>query len=373
MSLNPSPGVVLVTSAGSDSARELIECLAPLRHRLRVVGINLLPDWPSLFLCDVAYLVPPTADQARYRPRLEEIIAREAPTLVFAGRDEDLSVLAALAEEERYQAIRILGPPTPLVPVCNDKLATARFAAEHGLPFAETEVEAAGVWSLVERHGLPIVAKPRWIGHASKDVYMLTQADQVRAALAAGSFVFQELLATELLARSMTQWRPDLGVPMSWALEDEVDTINLAIGRDGQVLRAMVTASERKGGSMSRSRAEERPEVTKITNAFAAAMAAQGYRGSLNIQGKTLPGRGFVIFEINGRVAGSASARALAGFNLPATLASHYLWDEPFIGEAAALPLSETPIVCRMLSSHTIPRHALATLRETGRWSRDGG
>ena len=187
-------GRILITSVGSLVGWTLLAALQPIRSRLTVIGCNTLYASPTLFDCDRLHLVPKSSDVNAYRQALRGIIHREQPDLVIPGRDAELGVLAELARTPELRTTRVLVPPVGLVPVFNDKLETARFAARHGLPFAHTAYETTDIKALAEVHGFPLVIKPRCGGHASKTVYIVTNPGQLRAALAIGDMLVQECL-----------------------------------------------------------------------------------------------------------------------------------------------------------------------------------
>lgn len=353
---------VLITSIGSRAAEGVLASLQPLRAQLRLVATNSIAGAPGLYDADAAYLVPATAQRAAYVQHLAEIVEREQPALIFNGRDEEVPALAELAE--RHPAAGWLLPPAALAPVFNDKLQTARFAARHGLPFADTAVEPDAVQALLARHGLPLVAKPCVGGYNSRDVFVVTRAHQLAALLARGGHAFQPFLGGPALARRFVEFDDAAGLPWTWHPRNTYQTLEVLIGRHGELLQAFATEAVRIGSTVNEVRLRQEPALQALAERHAQVLAAAGHRGPLNVQGFCDEAGAFQAFEWNARIVGTAPGYALLGRNLVLTALLHVL---PEL--AAHVPVQGPALaVFRPLAFRGVPQAWIDQLQRDGVW-----
>lgn len=316
---------VLITSVGSISATGIIFSLESIRAKIRIVGINTLAEAPGNFLCDQAYLVPRTTEQEAYRVALDDIIEREQPALVIAGRDEELSVLGCIREEGTHSSTQFLVPPAALTPVFNDKYESARFARRHGLPFADTAYEDDEAKALISRHGWPLIAKPRWGGHGSKDVLIISNERELEAVLADQQFLIQELLLTERLSQSIDTWRDRTGMPWLWSVQDTSHQVDLVLGQDGSIVSSSMIAGSTDGALYEDVAFIDNNRMREVAEGYAKILGNLGHQGPLNLQGKLLPDGRYVPFELNARFTGSTIGRAHLGNNQVLAAFQHWL------------------------------------------------
>lgn len=323
---------LLITSAGSLVAAAILRCLEPVRGALTVVGTNSLAA-PVAFLCDSLYRVPPTSDTVGFATALDAIMARERPDLVLAGRDEDIGALAMLSAA--CPTVLVPAPPLALAPVFTDKLQTWRFAQSLGLPFAATAEGPDGAAGLAERHGYPLLAKPR-CGAGSRGVHLLADRSGLDRAAADPRLMVQTFLAPEDLDGQWERYRQvtAAGMPWSWDFTDIETTAELLVEPDDGGIRAWCLDF---GTTAPPLRTDvtliDDGRVAAVGRAWAGALAARGHRGPVNIQGKRLPDGSFIPYEIGARFGGTSISRAMLGCNLVLGL----------VATALGLPQSPAP------------------------------
>ncbi|MFO1424664.1 MAG: hypothetical protein U1F70_13645 [Candidatus Competibacteraceae bacterium] len=364
---NLKQGRILITSVGSLVGYSVMAALYPLRSRLVVIGCNTLAVSPTVFDCDRAYQVPKTSDTPAYREALRTIVLRERPDLIIPGRDEELAVLSELSTDPVCNATRVLVPPPKLVPIFDDKLETARFAARQALPFAATAYEPEEVAALIETHGFPLVVKPRLGGHASKGVRIVTNAAQLRAALTMGNRLVQECLNPGTLL-GLDSFSPETGVPLHHAVGDLRHAAEWLMDDAGEILSLRGVISHTEGPQSMHMRLTDHPALVEVATGYARALAGAGHRGVANIQGKLLADGRFVPFELNGRFTGSAAARAYMGCNQVAQAVCHFLWREPY----ANAPLYPNTTALKASVYRGVDQTAIDALETHGFWSVDG-
>lgn len=304
---------ILMTSAGSRAAEAILASLACVRAQVRWVGTNSVADFACLDELDVAYLVPLTQDAPAFMQRMRTIVEAERPDVILNGRDEEVALLAVLAQET---GCLFLGPPPLLAPVFADKYQTCQFALKHGLPFAETAVSPEELDSLIQKQGFPLIAKPRRDGHASKDVFWVFNRLQADRMLAKGTFVFQPYMGPTDLLMDMGEWGQSWGMPWIWNPMNVYYMLDFVVGSDAQAVSWCVTRAERSGSNIQRLDVLEDETLEALVHQHVDVLGQNGHCGPVNVQGYLDREGKFCAFEWNARFVGSVDGYALLGKNL---------------------------------------------------------
>ncbi len=363
------PLTFLITSAGSFLGHNILEALAPVRPRIRVIGVNFDADNPRLFRCDRAYLVPRIEETEAFDLRLHEIITLENPDMLLAGRDHDVIALARLRERRPELAARIPCGPVWLADMMQDKLLSWQFARECGVPFAETISVAAPAENreqFIARHGFPLIAKPGR-GFGSLGVRVILDADQLTQLSTLPNYVLQPFMAPPA---NLAELVPDLagGVPLFFSIPDQRQfACQTVIGPDGKFVEACCTINRMVIGRSERTDRWHDPHLRETAIAWMNAVAAAGWRGSFNLQCRQLPDGSYVGHELNGRMSGSTSSRCHFGFHEPRILVEQFLgtaaWPDPS-------PIRSVPgFVSRSLTDGFVADSDVETLRAEGVWT----
>ena len=299
-----------ITSGGSLVGENVLDCLEGRRAGLRVVATSSIATVPALARYDGVAHVPETRSGAPFAEAVAGWIEREALALVLPSRDEDVVALAELAARHPGLAPRLLTGTPDAARALTDKWASAVFARECGLPFAETWLGGSPEPGRPDP-ALPCIAKPR-CGFASMGVTRVETAAQRERALATEGLVVQEWLGPLLPA-------PDpeaLGIPLFHSLEADKLSVQTCVGPAGEVAPPLATRHRMRMGRSVAVERETAPELAATAEAFAGELAAMGWRGPLNLQCQRRAADGrFRVYELNGRFTGATSARLLLGFD----------------------------------------------------------
>ncbi len=357
---------ILLMSAGSLCARNVIDALAGRRQAVTLVGTNSTAAAGGVFDCDVAYLVPPAADPG-YRSALTDIIAAERPDLVIPTRDDDVVALAGIkAERPDASGPVLLAGSVQAAELMDDKLASYRFAVEEGLPFATTVDTLDGALALGTTHGFPLIGKPAR-GNGTRGVVVLCSPDQVKCAFDRGPMVVQPYLDASPTTSSAI---PDFsaGVPFFFSLpEDGQYAVQVVIGPDGRCSEPFASRNSMVCGRCEWSERTTEPALLDAGLSFAQAIQRAGWMGPFNVQFKRLPDGRFVAFEMNGRFTGTTSARRLLGFDEVGEVFRRFTtWNR----ETEAASTTPAFAVQKVLADHALPASAIERLQETGYWRR---
>ena len=182
---------VLLSSAGRRVAllRCFREAAAALGAGLEVHATDMAPEWSAACgSADRAHAVPAATTDAYVTATLD-ICARERIDLLVPTIDTELHALAAA--RERFAAIgtHVVVGDVEMVDMARDKLATARFLEDAGIPTPPTEAAEA----VDDDWRWPAIAKPRH-GSASRGLARLRGHADLSALVMTEPYVVQELL-----------------------------------------------------------------------------------------------------------------------------------------------------------------------------------
>ncbi len=308
---------LLMTSVGSLVGQNLLDVIDSGAGDFQVVGTTSVATIP-LQRCARVYLVPATeGPPSAFSRRLLEIIDAEQPDLVIPTRDCDVTVLADLAAEHPKLAERTVCGSPATARLLEDKWLSFCFAQDHGLPFAESAVSdlSSGhraVRQLVENVGFPLVAKPR-AGFGSRRVLLLSNAEQLEAALAEDGLVLQRYIGSADALEASRDAIGRRGLPLFYSLEQDNCSLQIYIQRDGTIGPVCTTRHRMEAGYCVAVERLRDDRVIALGGRWARALAEAGWRGPLNVECQQDSGGGFVAFELNGRFTGATAARYCLG------------------------------------------------------------
>lgn len=309
---------VLVTAVGGRSVGyQILECLK-LANSYRIVTADIDPFSPGLYEVDTAYLLP-SANDRDYINKILELAKKEKIDVILPGSQAEVKVIAKnIKVLERAGVIPIVSPSS-VVESSFDKLKLQEFLEKNKILVPPT-VELDTL-NKVENLKFPIVIKPSKDTSGSRNVYIVKDMEELES-------LFDELKKEkiELLAQEYV------------GSEDEEYTVGVVIGKNGDVIDSIVMKRRLIGLSKGVERIingnayvlstgysqgffVDQPDVREYCEHVARIVGAVG---PLNIQcrrGK----KGVYIFEVHPRFSGSASMRALMGFNEPDILIKNFL------------------------------------------------
>ena len=361
---------LLLLSGGGHTGRNVVAALEQRRTGLRLIAISDTPDEPALFNFDAVYLAPTLSrDFAGFERRMLDIFAKEKPDLVVPCRDEDVVWLAGLAERRPDLRGGLLCGTLAIAEMVNDKWKSFEFCRAHGLPFAPSMAsgDAAGVDAFIDRHGLPLVAKPRR-GVDSKGVFLLSTRAQVTGAMARPDYVVQQYLGEPEAVYAFLERMKREGLPLIHSFQGDKRSLQMLIGPQGtfeHVLCARILATAHNARTIT---PDPDPEALRIANLCARVFAEAGWRGPLNVQCQPAPGGELMIHEFNARFTGATSSRRLVGLDEVGTAIRVFARH----GIAADFPWRECPMVAREhFASRAADSSSVRRLAERGEWMCD--
>lgn len=359
---------LLVTSAGSLVATNLLESLSTLgRERFFIAGTNSVSEAAGNFVCDAVLRVPPTEDRDAWMRTLRSWGDEIRPDLWIPTRDDDVCALAMLAAEMPLTGRALVGSPE-VADLIADKWRSFVFAEAHRLPVVRTAADLEGAEALAAAHGFPLIVKPRR-GYGSRGTRLVFDEGQLRRLLANGHWVVQPFVhPAPGWERSLPD--PAYGMPLWYSYEDPGQYSVVALVRpDGVAELVGATLNTMVCGRPERTVREENPDLLGLGQAYAEALARDGWRGPVNVQCRRLPDGRFEMFELAGRFAGGLGGREAVGFDEVCQVLAAWC-------PAAAVPAARVPdrgpssVAVKQPCTVALSRSALEAFEREGRWLR---
>ena len=325
-----SDRTVLVTAVGGGGVGEqLVKALRLAERGYRIVGADVDPHSFGLQEVDVPVLLP-RASAPDYTDTVLSACKRLRIRAVYPGSEPELVVLAAARARLSAAGVVLFANSDAVIATGLDKGKTAEFLAAHGFHPPRSVVVARGS-GLAPIGFLPAILKPNSSGGGSANVFVAQTEAELR--LFGGYLLesYPSFLAQEYLGTAADEY-----------------TVGVLSDLDGSFIHSIAVRRNILSGFSNRSKVTNRtgnpafgeqlvvsngisqgaigafPEVTGACEKMAAAL---GSRGPLNIQCRLVDGE-VRVFEINPRFSGTASLRALAGFNEPDLLFRRHLEGE---------------------------------------------
>lgn len=353
---------LLLMSVGSLVGTGLLESIDALgRERFELIGMNSEAGAVNNFRMDTCYLSPPARNRPALLAQLDELVRRHEPDLVVPTRDDDVVALSHWAES--HPGTPALVGSVRMAEVIRDKWSSCRWAAGHGLPFARSAIDEAGVARLRDDVGFPLVAKPRE-GFGSNGVQLLLDERHVAAALAAGDMIVQEAIDP---SPTLTAGMLDAGMPLWFAPVQPGSPLALVmLDDDGCRFLAAWWSRHVRGAALDTVLLQE-PALQSLAMDYAQAAWRDGWRGLFNIQARRNAAGQYVPIELAGRFMGGTSALHRLGIPVAAIVLQRFVagFDLPVRIE----PRHDARAV-KQVATHVVAGEQETTLRQTGVWRR---
>jgi carbamoylphosphate synthase large subunit len=308
------PALVLL-SGGSLVGQNVMQALGTRRGSFLMVATSSVADEPSLADFDEVRLVPETKeDPSAVEAHLMQLVEELRPVLVIPCRDEDVALLADLAERDQQVAGIALCGTRSSAEVMLDKWKSWLFSRSEGLPFAPCILPCPGpeLDAFLAEHDLPVIVKPRR-GFASRGVSLLYEEAQVRRVDDPAEFVLQKYVGDPAGVAAYLERVESIGVPLFHSLEEDKISLQMCVFPDGTVSEVVCTRHEMRNGVSVAVELLASDEAGSIGMQASESFARAGWRGPLNVQCQRTPSGELLIYEFNGRFTGATAARAQLG------------------------------------------------------------
>ncbi len=291
---------VLVTAAGSIVSQGIVKCLKLANKQkknskhYKIITTDASPQAAGLYRSDSGILIPPASSSDYINFIIKACLENKIKAL-FIGSDEELSPLTLAKNEiENKTGAIIITNPSKVTDIAGDKWETFLFLRQNGFPCPDSSLPK-GSDMFIEKHGFPIVVKPRE-GHGSLHFYIIRKKSELENAIN---------------AIRNAGWKPILQEYLIG--EDTEFTSGVTRSSKGKVMSSISMRKFLKNGQTYKAFIDDFTDVRKSSEQIAEKIDA---KGPINIQAKMVKGIP-KVFEINARFSATCPLRAVAGINEP--------------------------------------------------------
>lgn len=310
---------VLITGVGGGGVGEQIfKCLKMSSLEYNIVGCDMNRNSMGLAKVDKAYLVPAASDP-HYIDCILKICVENEIQVLFQGSEPELKVLSQYREIFEDKKIFLPLNPKSLIETCMDKHLTMDFLHSHGFAVQkyweikeETELENIDIF--------PLVLKPSVGGGGSVNTFIAQDRDEL---LLFGKYllkIYDKFLVQEYVGNADSEYT--VGV-LHRADGSYINAIavkkNILSGLSNKIHIPNRTGRAELGNVLAISSGVSQGEIGRfeeITKPCREIAEKLGCTAAVNIQCR-MQGNQLYVFEINPRISGTSSLRAMAGYNEP--------------------------------------------------------
>lgn len=321
---------ILITGVGGGGVGEqVLKCLKMSKIDSRIIGCDMSRTSKGLKAADIAYIVPrSSADD--YLECILKICRLHEVSIIFPGSEPELKVLSNNRSVFEERGICLPLNSADVISTCMDKNLTMQFLKNNGVPTQK-------YWEVSEKEELEKI-----------DVFPVVLKPSVGGGGSVNTFIAQNRYELEMFGKYLLELYPVfLAQEYVGDVEHEY-TVGVMSGNDERYINSIAVKKSILSGLSNKIRIPNRTgrselgevlaissgisqgeigrfrEVTEPCKKIAKALHATA---PINIQGRIHNGR-FYVFEINPRISGTSSLRAMVGYNEPEMLIRERLLGE---------------------------------------------
>lgn len=327
---------VLVTGVGGGGVGEqILKALKMGKLKYRIIGTDVTPTSKGLYEVDKGYVVP-LATHKDYIPRLLEICEDEKVSVVIPGSEPELYKMSDCRVEFSSAKIMTLINDAQVLSLCSNKWATYNFLVAKGYNCPKSVLVNPTAGKAVDGKldiSFPVIVKPMSSSSGSSNVFIAQDREELRFFI--GFLAGQNI--TSLIQEYVGSYLEEYTVGVLTDMFSGKMIGSIALKRFTMSALSNRIKVKRKCSSdvepdilvvssgVSQGMIDDYPEVRAQCEKIALQI---GSKGPLNIQCRKV-GAYIYPFEINPRLSGTTSLRAMVGFNEPDVMIRKHLVGEP--------------------------------------------
>lgn len=320
---------VLVTGIGGGGVGEqILKCLRMSKLPYCIVGGDMNRNSKGFKLVDQAYILPPASNE-RYIETLIKICKRHSINIAFYGSEPELKKMSDYRDLLKDNGIFVPLNPKEVIDTCMDKNKTMQWLKNNGFQYPQS-CKVTCKEELMSISFLPAVLKPSVGGGGSVNTFIARDERELRTFGMYLLELYQEFIAQEYVGSYDKEYTVGVINDMNGdyinsiavkknilsGLSSKIKVKNLNDDSHGDYL---VVSSGISQGEIGRF-----PEITEKCAEIACQL---GCTGPVNIQCRVQDQQVYV-FEINPRISGTSSLRAMVGYNEPDIMVRKYVLGE---------------------------------------------
>lgn len=352
----------MITGVGGGGVGEqILKCLKLSTIQTTIIGCDMARSSKGLREVDKAYIVP-SALSENYLDCILRLCKKHDVKILFPGSEPELKVLSENRDIFFLNGICLPLNSQDVIQTCMDKNLTMNFLRQNGIA-TQKYWEVSDVEALNGIDVFPVVLKPSIGGGGSVNTFIAQDRDELE--------MFGKYLLGLCPIFTAQEYVGDV--------EHEY-TVGVMSGMNGEYINSIAVKKSILSGLSNKMRIPNRtgrielgsvlaissgisqgeigrfPEVTEPCRKIAKALHATA---PINIQGRIHNGE-FYVFEINPRISGTSSLRAMVGYNEPEMLIR-----ERILGENLQIDFAyEEGLITRGLEEAFISREFMNGLED---------
>ncbi len=310
---------VMVTGVGGGGVGEqIMKCLKLSTLELNIIGCDMSRVSRGLKMADKAYIVPPAKDE-RYLDTLIKICKANDVQILFHGSEPELKIISENREIFKDNNIEVPLNPQAVIDTCMNKTKTMEFLEANGFP-TQKYWEIATIDDLEKVDVLPVVLKPSVGGGGSVNTFIVQSRKEL---FTFGEYlldIYDCFLAQEYVGSVDKEYTAGVICNRTGKYINSIAVKkNILSGLSNKTRIVNRTGRQELGDILAISSGVSQGEIGRFEEVTLPARRiaeSLGATASINIQCRIHNDKVFV-FEINPRISGTSSLRALVGYNEP--------------------------------------------------------
>ena len=321
---------VIVTGVGGGGiGQQIIKALRFANANYEIIGTDITPLSKGLMEVDYPYIVP-KASEKDYIACLIALIKKHNVQVLFPGSEPELQIISK--ERKVFNDMGILLPvnPSKVIDICMNKFHTNNFLRENGFYYPHT-VLISSMNDLKKIDFYPVILKPNTGGSGSTNVFIVQNSDELILLSKYILTIYPYFVAQEYIGTTDNEFTVGILISMDGEMINSIAVKRMIMVGLSNKIKVENRTTNRKLGKylavstgITQGEIGRFPEVTRQCEDIALKM---GCRSTVNIQCRFVDGEVYV-FEINPRISGTTSFRAIVGFNEPDVLIRRHLLNE---------------------------------------------
>jgi len=298
---------VLISAVGGDIGQGILKSLRKVSPRLKIIGCDMNPDSPGVFLCDKGYIVAGAKNKPKkYIKDIIRICKKEKIDIVFSAQPYELNVLSAMQDTlQKKTGAYFVVQSKEVWGLSMDKLLTYHFLKKTGIRSPETYSSKKGFDILAKKYGYPLLIKARTSFGSGFHNYELvnTKKEFKKIWKRSKNLIIQEYITNK---------------------NNEEYTVGVFLDKKSKALGAITMLRQLRFGLTFHAIVDDYPDIAAV--AVKAAESIQAV-GPCNVQlrkdNKDKP----CVIEINARISSTTAFRSHFGFNEARACIDYFLND----------------------------------------------
>lgn len=322
---------ILVTGIGGGShGEQIIKSLNLVKDlSLEIIGTDVTTQTTGKTIVDKFYKVPYVSD-SKYEEIIFEIIEENDVKFIFHGSEPELKFISE--NREKFEKLGIWHPlnSKDTISLCMNKYETYKYLKNLGVNLPQFR-KIDSIEDIEDIDFYPLVLKPSTGSGGSSDVYIALDKEDC-----------------ELLAKYMLKHNVDIIAQQYIGSHFDEYTIGVSSNNSGDILGSIVVKRYITNALSTYKKVKNDNELFVISSGISQGKVCYnknlqnqaeniakliGSKGPLNIQCREVNGE-LMLFEINPRLSGTTSLRAMAGYNEPELMIKYYIlnqtWDNKY-------------------------------------------